>query len=251
MIFDGKKEAERIRQELFVSGKLAGKSLLIVQADGGGRESTYVRLKREMGEGLGVEIKILELENSKQVEDKLKSKEIESFGGVLVQLPIVGADPQETQKILDLIPVAKDVDGLTTFSKFLPAAVRAVDRVLAYAWVKENLRFANAAVVGAAGMVGRRLVKWLEGRAVEVERFDIGSDLSRLKTFDVVISATGTPGLIDGAMVKEGVIAIDLGYPKGDMVFEEVRMKAGLVTPVPGGVGPLTIVSLFENLVQV
>ncbi len=248
MIFDGKKEAERIRQELVSSGKLNGKSLLILQADGQRQESTYVRLKREMGEGLGVSVRVEFLLTKEELIKRLESKIEED--GVLVQLPIIGTDRTQTQQVLNLIPELKDVDGLGQFSKFLPAAVKAVDRVLIYAWINENLRFTNAAVVGAEGMIGSKLTHWLFERALEVGKFDLGSDLTKLVDFDVVISATGRPGLIGGAMVKEGVIAIDLGYPQGDMDFEAVRTKASLITPVPGGVGPLTVISLFENLAQ-
>ncbi len=248
MIFDGRKEAEIIRQGLLSSGKLVGKSLLILQADGRREESTYVRLKRQMGESLGVAVKVEFYVSKEELKKRLENKIEED--GILVQLPIIGADKAETQRILDTIPEQKDVDGLNRFSKFLPAVVKAVDWVLVYAWVKENLRFTNAAVVGAEGMVGRRLVKWLEERALAVERFDLGSDLTKLVEFDVVVSATGKPGLIKGTMIKDGAVAIDLGYPQGDMVFDEVRLRAKLVTPVPGGVGPLTIICLFENLVQ-
>ena len=75
----------------------------------------------------------------------------------------------------------------------------------------------------------------------------MGDDLARLKDFDVVISATGQPGLVKASMVKEGVVAVDLGYPKAD--FDDgVKEKASVITPVPGGVGPVTVLSLFENL---
>lgn len=248
MLFDGKSEAEKIRNELLASGKLNGKSLLIVQADGRTEESTYVRLKREAGEGLGVRVKVEFFQSKEKVAARL-SKEIDE-DGVLVQLPIIGADRIETQKILDMIPEGKDVDGLATFSRFLPAVVKAVDRALVFAWGVANLRFAKAAVVGAEGMMGRRLVKWLEERALEVDRFDMGSDLSLLVNYDVVIGATGSASLIKGDMVKRGVVAVDLGYPRGDFA-PEVRSKAGLMTPVPGGIGPVTIMSLFENLAQV
>ncbi len=248
MIFDGKTEAEKLRQELLASGKLNGKSLLILQADGSGQESTYVRLKRQMGESLGVGVRVEFITDSGQLRERLRGEMTEN--GVLVQLPIIGADKTETQRILDLIPEGKDVDGLNQCSKFLPAAVGAVEKVVEYARVAEKLRFATAAVVGAKGMVGRRIVRHLEERGFEVTGFDLGDDLARLVDYEMVVSATGTPGIIKGSMVKDGVIAIDLGYPQGDMVFDEVRAKAKLITPVPGGVGPLTVVCLFENLAQ-
>ena len=80
-----------------------------------------------------------------------------------------------------------------------------------------------------------------------VSGFDMGDDLTGLIDFDVVISCTGSADLIKSYMVKDGFMGIDLGYPKGDISTEAIE-KASFITPVPGGVGPLTIVSLFENL---
>lgn len=149
MVFDGKKEAEKLRKALLFGGKLSGKSLLIIQADGGSTETTYVRLKREMGESLGVVVRVEFVKTKEDLRERLEKKIVED--GVLVQLPIIGADRKETQAILDLIPEGKDVDGLTTFSRFLPAVVKAVDHILIYAWAMLNLRFSTAAVVGAEG----------------------------------------------------------------------------------------------------
>lgn len=244
MIFDGKTEAKKIEAELIRSGKLTGKSLLILQSDGNKEESTYVRLKRQMGERLGVIVKTQKLENSRQLRKKLKSKDVESFGGVLVQLPILGAGREETEEILTLIPVEKDVDGLNSASSFQPAASLAVLRILKLAGVQEGRR---VAVVGSEGMVGKRLMRDLVGAGFACLGFDLGDDLKGLLVCDTIVSAVGTAGLITAEMVREGLVAVDLGFPKGDFVPEVVG-KASFFTPVPGGVGPLTVALLFENL---
>lgn len=245
MMFEGKKFAGEIERELVESGKLVGRSLLILQCDGSDKESKYVELKRKAGERMGVEVSLQLAVDSNQLREKLKSGEINDFGGVLVQLPIAGASRKETEEILGLIPPEKDVDGLNPASKFVPAVVAAVEGILNEIKVTPG---DSIAVVGAKGMVGRRLVsriKNLEFR--NVGEFDLGDDLSKLKDYWVVISATGEAGLIKPVMVREGVMAIDLGYPKGD--FDPgVSGKASFMTPVPGGVGPVTVVSLYGNL---
>lgn len=250
MIFDGKGEAEKIRLELMASGKLKGKSLLIISCEAGSsfagqtRESTYVRLKREMGERLGVAVKTQKLKNSRQIKEKLESKEIEEYDGILVQLPVFGADREETQEILDLIPKEKDVDGLNRSSGFRPAAVLAVFHCLEKAGVEKGRRIG---IVGSEGMVGSRLMRNLLEAGYSCLGFDKGDDLSGLLVCDTIISAVGICGLIKPEMVREGVVAIDLGFPKGDF-DPDVETKASFFTPVPGGVGPLTVISLFENL---
>ncbi|MFZ2202005.1 MAG: tetrahydrofolate dehydrogenase/cyclohydrolase catalytic domain-containing protein [Microgenomates group bacterium] len=241
MIFDGKAAAKKIEEELLASGRLAGKSLLILQCDGGDKESTYIRLKREMGERLGVKVKVERLRNKEAVEERLKRIEED---GVLVQLPILGAGREETEEILAKIPVEKDVDGLNVRSDFKPAAILAVLRLLKEAGVGLGRRIG---VVGAEGVVGRRLMRDLGGAGYSCLGFDLGDNLAGLLVCDTLVSATGTPGLIMPEMVREGVVAIDLGFPKGEF-DPAVAEKASFFTPVPGGVGPLTIVCLYENL---
>ncbi|MBI2310433.1 bifunctional 5,10-methylenetetrahydrofolate dehydrogenase/5,10-methenyltetrahydrofolate cyclohydrolase [Candidatus Collierbacteria bacterium] len=247
MIFDGRAEAKRIEEKLIASGRLVGKSLLILQCDGEEKESTYVRLKREMGERLGVMVRTQGIKNSRQLKEKLKSKEIGGFDGVLVQLPILGAGRDETEEILTAIVAEKDVDGLNRTSNFRPAAILAVLRILKIAGVQEGRRIG---VVGAEGLVGRRLMRDLGGAGYSCLGFDLGDDLAGLLACDTIVSATGVANLIQPEMVREGIVAIDLGYPKGEF-SSEVSQKADFFTPVPGGVGPMTIICLFENLSRV
>lgn len=238
MIFDGNGFAKDKKEKLMTEGVLMGKKLVIFQS--GDKESTYVRLKREMGESLGVKVKVVFSDGP--VDLTSLDKDVD---GVLVQLPITGVDEKERDEILRMIPQEKDVDGLNPDSEvFLPAVVVAVEKILEKAGVNQ-MENPSIAVVGSKGMIGKVLVKKFEATG-----FDMGDDLSKLVDFDVVISATGQAGLIKQGMVKKGVVAIDLGYPKAD--FEEkVRKKAGFITPVPGGVGPVTVVSLYENLSKV
>jgi methylenetetrahydrofolate dehydrogenase (NADP+)/methenyltetrahydrofolate cyclohydrolase len=213
----------------------------------------------------------------------------EGVHGVMVQLPMeleLGIRNQESGllqlDILSSIAPEKDVDCLTPENlgrvvagepRYLPATVRAVVWILHEALkVGEGQRFIKeieetppslpltgeelikgkrVVVVGGGLEVGRPLVSLLSNLGATVlwarssER-----DLGKItRQGEVVISAVGKRGLISGDMVQEGVVAIDVGSPDGDLEFESVKEKASFITPVPGGVGPVTVVNLLENVV--
>jgi methylenetetrahydrofolate dehydrogenase (NADP+)/methenyltetrahydrofolate cyclohydrolase len=243
--FDGNKEAERMTTFLEESERVLGKSLIIFQCDGRADESMYVRLKREMGERLGVLVGVI---FAKDVED-LKimieaANSDETVDGIMVQLPVMGANKEELEQILAMINENKDVDGLNLKSRFVPAVVRAVERVAEIFKISED---DNIALVGAKGSVGVRLSERLRALSLRVTGFDQGDDMNKLKDFDVIIGSTGASSLITAEMVADKFVGIDLGYPKPDFSPEAIE-KASLITPVPGGVGPMTIVAMYENL---
>ena len=108
-------------------------------------------------------------------------------------------------------------------------------------------------VVGNRGFVGESLFAYLQGQKLNVvgvdkEVADLGSIIRQA---DILISCTGRPGLIKKEMVKKGAAVIDVGYPRADVDFAEVAKIASFITPVPGGVGPLTVISLLENVLLV
>ena len=245
IVFDGKKEAERMATFLEESERVLGKSLVILQCDGRSEESTYVRLKREMGERLGAMVSVDFRSQISDLREGIKlANEDETVDGILVQLPIIGADREEVEQILSSIKPSKDVDGLNPKGRFIPAAIRAVERLVDIFKITED---DQVAVGGAKGVLGSRLIKRLRDINILAEGFDKEDDLNKLKDFDVIIGATGAAGLIGGNMVMKGFTGIDLGFPKGDFSPEAIE-KASLITPVPGGIGPMTIVALYENL---
>ena len=248
VILNGKNEAEKVALFLEDSEKLLGKSLLIIQCDGRIEESTYVRLKREMGERLGVMVTESFAKEKEELKETLAdANNDETIDGILIQLPILGATKEETEQILYSINPEKDIDGLNPKSRFIPAVVRAVERVMEIFNIDEDR---SVAVVGALGEVGKRLMEKLTKLGYSVKGLDKGDDLKELTKDDVVIGSTGVEGLIQGEMVGKGFVGIDLGYPKGDFSAEAIE-KALMITPVPGGVGPLTVVCLYENLAEV
>lgn len=175
--------------------------------------------------------------------------------GIVIQMPL--------PKKFDLLELAvqikpeKDVDCLNPENQrrliesqpvFLPAVVKAVLLILENQQV--NLRDKQVVVVGASGFVGLPLVAHLENLGVEVIPCDeFTKNLEEwTKKGDILISVTGVASLIKKEMVKKGAMVIDVGSPKGDVDFEEVKKIASFITPVPGGVGPLTIACLMESL---
>lgn len=250
--FDGVKEAERAAAFLEESERVLGKSLVIFQCDGRTDESAYVRLKHEMGERLGAIVSVIFAKDKDELAEMVvAANEDETVDGILVQLPIIDNSSQfsvlskeETEQILSTINPEKDIDGLNPKSGFVPAVVRAVERIVEIFKITED---DEIAVVGAKGSVGSRLMLRLRSLGLPAKGFDKGDDLESLKDFDVIISATGVTGVISENMVGEGFTGIDLGYPKGDFSPAAVA-KASLITPVPGGIGPMTIVALYENL---
>ena len=247
VVFDGKKEAERMALFLEESERVLGKSLVILQCDGKSEESVYVRLKREMGERLGAVVTVQFAGSKERLKEMLEDLNTdETVDGILVQLPVIGADREELDQILSSINPSKDIDGLNPKSRFIPAVVKAVERLVEIFKISEDDR---VAVVGANGIIGSRLVQRLRGLNIVAVGLDKGDPLVKLKDFDLIISTTGVEGLIGEDVVTEGFTGIDLGYPKAEF-SAEAAAKASLITPVPGGVGPMTIVALYENLAE-
>lgn len=244
VVFDGRSVAKKIQETLMKAGSLKGKKLVILQCDGKNHESNYVRLKREMGEQLGVSVRVVFVSGKDKILEELRRANQGDADGVLVQLPLEGVSKQGTEEILSTIDTSKDIDGLNPKSKFIPAAVLSVETVLEKSNVGTDM---PVAIVGARGQVGKRLYDRLTELGYVVSGYDLGDDLSGLREFKVVISCTGVERLIKPEMVKDGFVGIDLGYPRGE-ISPEAAARAGFITPVPGGVGPLTVVSLFVNL---
>lgn len=221
MIFDGKAFAEEIISSLpHKPAKLA-----IFLSDDNVSGARYVKIKTEIAKRLGVEIVMNRIDGDEN--------------GIMVQLPHPNA-----QEIIAKISPEKDVDGLREDSPFLPAAVLAVHKILGS--MIYDLGSKSICIIGSNGFIGKKLLKSyiLNHKSVigmDKENFDP----EKIKEFDIVISATGQEGLIKD--IKEGAACIDLGFPRGDF-SPECNRRASFFTPVPGGVGPVTVACLFENL---
>jgi methylenetetrahydrofolate dehydrogenase (NADP+) / methenyltetrahydrofolate cyclohydrolase len=174
--------------------------------------------------------------------------------GILLQLP---TPPQvDGAGLAAMIPPGKDVDGLTPVSAGLLAQGRRGLRPCTPSGIMELLRRhgvplqgAEAVVVGRSDLVGRPVsALLLAANATVTVCHSKTRDLAEVcRRADILVAAVGRPGLIQGDWVKPGATVIDVGSPVGDVEFEPAAERAGLITPVPGGVGPMTIAMLLRN----
>lgn len=181
--------------------------------------------------------------------------------GVIIQLPLSAHINQ--QYILNSVPSEKDVDVLSARavgdfsvgkSKILPPVVGAVKALFEEYGIDYKTR--HVLVIGAGALVGKPIVAWLANEKVSFTVVDENTpDVSAFTgQADIIISGVGKPGLITGNMVKAGAVVIDAGTSEaggklsGDVDFDSVSRVASHVTPVPGGVGPLTVAMIYRNL---
>ena len=250
------KQVRALRQSWRVSPKL-----VIFYSSKSPVTETYMSLKENYGADILVEVERREVEISKLKEEIQKANIDEDIHGIIVQLPLENKNGEklsknETEAILSEISKEKDVDGLNG-GDFIPATAQAINWLLAgYNISLENKKIA---VVGQGKLVGAPLSKMFEDSGVDVSKFDElnSSDMKeKLKDFDVVITAVGKPDLINSEMLKSKAVVVDAGTAseggeiKGD-VSDEVRelRKDLIITPIKGGVGPLTVASLIDNVI--
>lgn len=262
IIFNGKEFAqekeEKLKKEILVLKKKGITPKLVSLIVGDDKASKlFLSLKKKAAEGIGAKIKVRKLHSSAKVSkiinliDNLNNDD--SVRGIMIQLPLPkNFSGREKEKIISSIDLSKDVDGMRDDSPYLAPSVKAVLKALKEASRSDMVLNSNVVVVGTKGFVGKKLIKVLNEMdykviGVDLETKDLGK---KTKDADILISATGNMGLIKADMVKKGAIVIDLGAPKGDVDFDQVAKKASFITPVPGGIGPMTISYLLENLIE-
>jgi methylenetetrahydrofolate dehydrogenase (NADP+)/methenyltetrahydrofolate cyclohydrolase len=224
----------------------------------------YTNLKKAKAELISIGFEAFEVKSKdkeKIISIIKKLNKDNKVQGILVQKPSGENDfeKEEWQEIVSSLNPQKDVDGLTpeNFSllgsnkaKFIPATVKAVLEVLNNAQV--NYQKDYFVILGASEILGKPLNIILKKMGANVSLLD--KNTLNIKSYtqkaDVLISATGCPALIGKDDIKENSVIIDVGAPKGDVITSEVVGKARFLSPVPGGVGPMTISCLLENLVE-
>lgn len=229
----------------------------------------FLRLKAQVAEELGVEFTIYEIPADHATADVVSMiKDTASkptCGGIIVQLPL--AAHLDQNKILSAIPTDKDVDVMSTDARKLfragksaapPPAVSTTRTILEK--TDFNITESDVYVVGSGFLTGRPIADCLVVKAKGLTVLNKGDDLSLLQNADLVITATGHPGLIDPAQLKDGAAVIDFGYGKakstdgesvlmGDLDTTESAnlKKLAFYTPTPGGTGPLLVAELLQN----
>lgn len=240
--------------------------LSVILVEGNPASEIYVRLKKESLESIGIECKVHRMMKEVHEEEIIqllkRLNNDKTVHGILVQLPL---PPHiDTSKIIEKVSVEKDVDGfhplnmgklLTNINGFVPATPKGVIRLLdAYGIEIEGK---HVVIVGRSNIVGKPLsILFLKRNATVTICHSKTKKLTEItKQADILSIAIGYPKMIKKDMVKEGVVVIDIGTNKmgnkivGDVDFDGVKEKASYITPVPGGVGPMTISMVAENLI--
>jgi len=275
-ILDGKRLAGQIQIELteqvadFISNNAVVPTLAAVLVGEDPASEVYVRNKRTACERVGIESKLFRLPANVSQEDllaliwKLNKPKDDAVHGILVQLPL---PPQiDATRILHAISPLKDVDGfhpenagrmLQGAPRFLPCTPLGIQQLL----VRNNIEIAgrHVVVIGRSDTVGKPMAAMLMQRGPGADAtvtvcHSRTRDLAAItRTADILVVAIGRPQFITAAMVRPGATVIDVGIHRqggklvGDVDFESVREVADHISPVPGGVGPLTVTMLLHN----
>jgi methylenetetrahydrofolate dehydrogenase (NADP+) / methenyltetrahydrofolate cyclohydrolase len=280
-IIDGKKVAASIKQELAKEvekiknegGKVPHLAAILVGHDGA--SETYVNYKVKDCNEVGYDSTLIRFEDTvseKELLDKIEeiNKNID-IDGLIVQLPL--PEHISEQKVTETILPGKDVDGfhpinvgrmINGLPSYVSATPLGILELLKHYDIDPNGK--NCVVIGRSNIVGKPIsvllgLKAVPGNATVTLCHSRTKDIpAYTKKADIIIAAMGRPGYLTGEMVREGAIVIDVGTTrvkaddtksgfrlKGDVNFEEVASKCSYITPVPGGVGPMTRVALLKN----
>ena len=259
-ILDGKVARAHYTEELIKKIKSFSfvPCLVIIQVGNRVDSDTYIKAKKSFAQKIGVKVIHIKLDdNVKQIEiiEIIKKyNNDKTVNGIIVQLPLpthLNAD-----EIINTIDPNKDIDGLTNNTKFIPATARGVKELLEF--YKIELKNKKVTVLGRSNIVGKptALMCEREGAIVTVCHSKTENVSDKTKTADIVIVAIGKPHLINESYLSKGQIIIDIGITKegeslnGDVDFERVKDIVSMITPVPGGVGQMTVLALFENLID-
>lgn len=246
--------------------------LAVIMVGNNPASAIYVRKKQEAAEEIGIEFQLIHLNEDASQEELLSSiqklNKDEATTGIIVQLPI--AEHMDKFEALNTIHPYKDIDGLSTINAgktateakdaLKPATPLGVMRILK--WANVELKGKEAVVIGRSQLVGQPMSIMLaqENTTVTICHKETADITKHLKQADVIVSATGVPMLVKGEQVKKGCTIVDVGISPninpnikkkivGD-ICESVDGIAAAVTPVPGGVGPMTVCSIITNIVD-
>lgn len=280
-LLDGKKISAEMKaeiaaevKEIVAAGHKPPKMVAILVGHDGGSE-TYVASKMKTGHELGFEDELIRFEEDVREQELLDTidrlNRDDSVDGFIIQLPL----PKhiDEQKVIEAVDPNKDVDGFHPInvgktSIGLPSFVSATPAGILELLKRYNIetRGKHCVVLGRSNIVGKpmaqlMMLKAYPGDATVTVCHSRTKDIAAItREADIIIAALGTPEFLTGDMVKEGVVVVDVGTTRvpdasrksgfkltGDVKFDEVAPKASYITPVPGGVGPMTIISLMRN----
>ncbi len=214
----------------------------------------YVRLKHQYAKDLGAKVDIHRV-NQADVPELLKNlNEDNTVHGVIIQLPL--EDPSKTNELVNLVSPKKDVDALGEKAEFEPATPMAILWLLS--GFNVNLVGKKVVLIGRGKLVGAPLERMLKNSGIDVSVADSSTkDIVGLaKSADVIVTATGKPAILTSEMIKPGAVVVDAGVASedgqmvGDVDNQVFEREDITITPKKGGVGPLTICALFDNVIR-
>ncbi len=273
MIIDGKKEAEILREEIkkeIISiknktNKIPGLAVILIGDFA--PSQIYVKNKEKISKEVGINSNVIKYSKDVSEEEILKKiKELnndKNVSGILVQLPL--PDQISKKKIINLIDPLKDVDGFSPvnvgnlasgYNAIVPCTP--LGCLLLIKKVEKNLSGKHAVIIGRSNLNGKPIAQLLlkENCTVTITHSKTRNLKEECVKADILIAAVGVANLVKKDWVKNGSIIIDVGINKqgdkivGDVSFEEVKDKVKAITPVPGGVGPMTIACLLKNTLE-
>jgi len=273
MIIDGKKEAEILREEIkkeIISiknktNKIPGLAVILIGDFA--PSQIYVKNKEKISKEVGINSNVIKYSKDVSEEEILKKiKELnndKNVSGILVQLPL--PDQISKKKIINLIDPLKDVDGFSPvnvgnlasgYNAIVPCTP--LGCLLLIKKVEKNLSGKHAVIIGRSNLNGKPIAQLLlkENCTVTITHSKTRNLKEECLKADILIAAVGVANLVKKDWVKNGSIIIDVGINKqgdkivGDVSFEEVKDKVKAITPVPGGVGPMTIACLLKNTLE-
>ena len=273
MIIDGKKEAEVLREEIKKeitsiknkTNKVPGLAVILIGDFV--PSQIYVRNKEKSSKEVGINSSVIKY--SKDVpEDEILKKIIElnndkNVSGILVQLPL--PDQISKEKVINSIDPLKDVDGFSPtnvgnlasgYDAIVPCTPLGCLMLLKK--VEKNLSGKHAVIIGRSNLNGKPIAQLLlkENCTVTITHSKTKNLKEKCLKADILIAAVGVANLVKKDWVKDGSIIIDVGINKqgdkivGDVSFEEIKDKVKAISPVPGGVGPMTIACLLKNTLE-
>ena len=271
-IIDGRKISKEVLEK--VKKEIASLSFTPIFCDvlvgNDGVSAQYVNMKKKKAEELGIHFHGANFPADISVEDLIKEikllNQIPNMCGVIVQLPLPKTLSEHQQEILDAVDSHLDVDCLSTLGseEFYKGNIYlGFPTALACMYLLDStvidLKNKKIAVLGQGKLVGKPVAALFDFRGLKIEIITSHTENKEkiIKTADVIISGTGHGKYIKGNMIKNGAILIDAGTSEsgagivGDVDLESVQNIASFVSPVPGGVGPMTVAMLFSNVLKV
>jgi methylenetetrahydrofolate dehydrogenase (NADP+)/methenyltetrahydrofolate cyclohydrolase len=271
-LLNGQKIADKIRNKLKIeiediqvkTGKIPGLATILVGENSASK--IYIRIKHKACEEIGIYSRNIELKENVsngvvlQEIDKLNADE--SIHGILLQLPL--PEHIDSLEIMNKINPRKDVDGfhpnnmgnlLIGKEKCIPCTPKGILTLLKEYQI--NIKGKDALIINHSNVLGKPLaLLWINRNATVSVCHEFTEDLMKFtKTADIIVIGIGKAKFLKKEMIKDGAIIIDVGINRingklcGDVDFEDVKNKVAAITPVPGGVGPMTVASLMENTV--